>query len=56
MMTNLKKRSRSHVERFPKNSFALSQFRITKVDGSRDLFSRSQMHVDEHDEVALTVQ
>jgi ribosomal protein L20A (L18A) len=38
---------------FPKTLFALSRCRITEDDGSRDLLSRSQMHIDERDEVAL---
>jgi hypothetical protein len=39
-------------DHFPKTLFALSRCRITEDDGSRDLLSRSQMHVDEWDEVA----
>jgi hypothetical protein len=30
--------------------------RIAEEDGSGDLLSRSQMHIDEQDEVALAVQ
>jgi hypothetical protein len=52
-MTNLEKLSSSHIERFPKILFTLSWCRITKDDGSRDLLSRSQMHIDDQDEVAL---
>jgi hypothetical protein len=37
---------------FPKTLFALSRCRITEDDGFRDLLSRSQMHIDERDEVA----
>jgi hypothetical protein len=40
----------------PKILFALSRCRITEDDGSGDLLSRSQMHVDERDEVASAVQ
>jgi hypothetical protein len=56
MMKNLKKRARSHEDHFPKILFVLSWCGITKDDGSRDLFSWSQMHVDEQDEVALSAQ
>jgi hypothetical protein len=40
----------------PKILFTLSRYRITNDDGSKDLLSRSQMHVDERDEVALAAQ
>jgi hypothetical protein len=32
--------------------FALSRYRIAEDDDSEDLLSRSQMHVDERDELA----
>jgi hypothetical protein len=50
------KRVSSREDRFPKTLFALSRCMITEDDGSRDLLSRSQMHVDERDEVASAVQ
>jgi hypothetical protein len=56
MMKNLKKRASSRDDRFPKTLFALSRCRIVEDDGSRDLLSRSQMHVDERDEVVLVAQ
>jgi hypothetical protein len=49
-MKNWKKQVSSHEERFPKTLFALSRCRITEDDASRDLLSRSQMHIDERDE------
>jgi hypothetical protein len=52
-MKNLKKRARSHENRFPKTLFTLSRCRIAEDDDSGDLLSRSLMHVDEQDEVAL---
>jgi hypothetical protein len=56
MVKNLMKRASSHEDRFPKTLFALSQCRIAEDDGSRDLLSRSQMHIDEWDKVASMVQ
>jgi hypothetical protein len=53
---DLKKQASSREDRFPKTLFALSRCRITEHDGSRDLLSRSQMHIDEWDEVALAAQ
>jgi hypothetical protein len=53
MMINLEKQSSSHVERFPKTLFALSQCRIAKYNGFRDMLSWSQMHVDDQDEIGL---
>jgi hypothetical protein len=50
------KRASSREDRFPKTLFALSQCRITEDDGSGDLLSQSQMHVDERDEVASAAQ
>jgi hypothetical protein len=50
------KRVSSREDRFLKTLFALSRCMITEDDGSRDLLSRSQMHVDERDEVASAVQ
>jgi hypothetical protein len=56
VMKNLKKRASSREDRFPKTLFALSRCRIAEDDGSGDLLSRSQMHVDERDEVVLAAQ
>ena len=56
MMKNLKKRASSREDRFPKTLFALSRCRIAEDDGSGDLLSRSQMHVDERDEAVLAAQ
>jgi hypothetical protein len=56
MMKNLKKRASSHEDRFPKVLFVLYRCRIAEDDGSRDLLSRLQMHIDERDEVALALQ
>jgi hypothetical protein len=53
-MKNLKKRASSYEDRFPKMLFALSRCRIAEDNDSGDLLSRSQMHADEQDEVALT--
>jgi hypothetical protein len=47
MMKNLKKRVSSHEDHFPKTLFALSQCMIVEDDGSGDLLSQSQMHIDE---------
>jgi hypothetical protein len=55
-MKNLKKQASSREDRFLKTLFALSRCRITEHDGSRDLLSRSQMHIDERDKVALAAQ
>jgi hypothetical protein len=52
-MKNLKKRVSSHEDRFLKILFALSRCRIAEDDDFGDLLSRSWMHVDERDEVAL---
>jgi hypothetical protein len=46
----------SSEDRFSKSLFTLSQCRIADDDGSGDLLSRSQMHVDEWDEVNLVAQ
>jgi hypothetical protein len=56
VMKNLDKRASSRKDRFPKTLFALFQCKITGDDGSRDLLSQWQMHVNERDEVALTTQ
>jgi hypothetical protein len=56
IVTNLKNRSSSSVERFPKTLFTLSQYRITEDNSSGDLLSQSQMHIDDRDEVALVTQ
>jgi hypothetical protein len=52
-MKNLKKRASSREVRFSKTLFALSRCRIAEDDGSGDLLSQSQMHIDERDEIAL---
>jgi hypothetical protein len=52
MVKNLTKRASSREDHLPKTLFTLSRCRITEDDGSRDLLSRSQMHVDKRDEVA----
>jgi hypothetical protein len=46
----------SREDRFLKTLFTLSRCRIAEDDGSRDLLSRSQMHVDERDEVTSAAQ
>jgi hypothetical protein len=56
VVKNLMKRASSHEYRFPKTLFGLSQCRIAEDDGSGDLLSRSQMHIDERDEVASAAQ
>jgi hypothetical protein len=56
VVKNMMKRARSHEDHFPKILFALSQCRIAEDDGSGDLLSRSQMHVNEQDEVASAAQ
>jgi hypothetical protein len=56
MVKNLMKRVSSHKDRFPKILFTLSQCRIAEDDSFRDLLSRSQMHVDEWDEVPSATQ
>jgi hypothetical protein len=56
VMTNLEKRSSSHIERFLKTLFALSRWKMTEDGGFGDLLSRSQMHINDWDEVALPVQ
>jgi hypothetical protein len=55
-MKNQKKRASSHKDHFSKILLALSLCRITEDDGFRDLLSRSQMPIDERDEVALAAQ
>jgi hypothetical protein len=50
------KRASSHEDRFPKTLFTLSRCRIAENDGSGDLLSRSQMHIDEQEEVASVAQ
>jgi hypothetical protein len=56
VMMNLKKRSSSHIERFPKTLFTLSQYRIAEDDSFGDLLFRSQVHTDERDEVDLAAR
>jgi hypothetical protein len=56
VVKNWTKRVSSHEYRFPKTIFALSWCRITDDVGSKDLLSRSQMHIDKRDEVASTAQ
>jgi hypothetical protein len=55
-MKNLKKQASSHEDRFRKTLFALSRCRIAEDDGFRDMLSRSQMHIDKWDEIALVAQ
>jgi hypothetical protein len=50
------KRMSIREDRFPKTLFTLSRCRIAEDDGSGDLLSRSQMHIDERDEVASVTQ
>jgi hypothetical protein len=56
MMKNMKKQASSREDCFLKTILGLSPCRTTEDDGSRDLLSRSHMHVDEWDEVALVAQ
>jgi hypothetical protein len=56
VVKNLTKGASSYEDRFSKTLFALSRCRIDEDDGSGDLLSRSQMHVDERDEVASATQ
>jgi hypothetical protein len=56
VVKNLTKQASSHEDCFLKTLFALSRCRLAEDDGSRDLLSRSQMHVDERDEVASAAQ
>jgi hypothetical protein len=56
MMKNLMKRASSHKDHFPNTLFTLSRCRITEDDGSGDLLSQSQMHIDKRDEEVLAVQ
>jgi hypothetical protein len=50
------KQANSREDRFSKTLFALSWCKIAEDDGSGDLLSQSQMHVDECDEVASAAQ
>jgi hypothetical protein len=43
----LMKQVSSREDRFPKTLFTLSRCRIAEDDGSGDMLSRSQMHVNE---------
>jgi hypothetical protein len=52
----LMKRTSNREDRFPKTLFAHSRYWIVEDDDSVDLLSRSQMHVDERDEVASVAQ
>jgi hypothetical protein len=56
VVKKLTKRASSREDRFLKILFALSRCRIADDDGSGDLLSRSQMHVDEQDEIASAAQ
>jgi hypothetical protein len=56
VVKNLMKRANSREDRFSKTLFVLSLCKIAEDDGSGDLLSRSQMHVDECDEVASAAQ
>jgi hypothetical protein len=49
-------RASSHEDHFPKTLFTLSRCKIAEDDGFGDLLSRSQMHVDEWDEIASAAQ
>jgi hypothetical protein len=55
-MKNLKKRASSCKDYFSKTIFAISRCRIAEDNSSEDLLSRSQMHIDGHDEVVLAAQ
>jgi hypothetical protein len=46
-------RSSNHEDHLTKTLFTLYWCRIIEDDGSGDLLSRTQMHVDERDEIAL---
>jgi hypothetical protein len=56
VVKNLTKRAGSREDRFSKTLFGLSRCRITENDGSGDLLSQSQIHIDEQDEVVLPAQ
>jgi hypothetical protein len=56
MMKNLKKRESSREYYFPKTLFFLSRCRIVEDNCSRNLLTRSRMHLSEWDEVALVAQ
>jgi hypothetical protein len=49
----LEEASESHEDRFSKTLFILSQCKIVEVNSFGDPLSRSQMHVNKWDEVAL---
>jgi hypothetical protein len=53
VMKNLKKRASNCEDYFLKTLFVLSRCRITEDNGSGELLSRSQLHIDEWDKVAL---
>jgi hypothetical protein len=56
VVKNLMKRVSSHEDHFSKTLFTLSRCRIAEYDGSGDMLSRSQMHVDERDELVSAAQ
>jgi hypothetical protein len=56
VVNNLTNLASSHEDWFPKTIFALSRCRIAEDDSFGDLLSRSQMHIDEWDEVVLAAQ
>jgi hypothetical protein len=56
VVKDLMKRASSREDYFPKTLFAPSRCRITEDDGSEDLVSQSQMHIDKRDEVASAVK
>jgi hypothetical protein len=56
VVKNLMNRASSHEDHFPKTLFTLSRCKIAEDDGFGDLLSRSQMHVDEWDEIASAAQ
>jgi hypothetical protein len=53
---NMTKRASSREDCFPKILFVFSRCRIAEDDGSGDLLSWLQMHIDERDEVTSTTQ
>jgi hypothetical protein len=55
-MLNLEKQIDQLWRSLPKTLFALSQWWVAESNGSRDLLSWSQMHIDERDEVVLAMQ
>jgi hypothetical protein len=56
VVKNLMKQVSNREDCFSKTLFTLSRCRVAEDNGFGDLLSRSQMHVDERSEVALTAQ